>query len=276
MIHMTDAPILVLGARGKTGRRVADRLNDLGRPARAASRTTGFDLADPATWDAVLEGAGAVYLVPMNEYVDQSVVAGFARRAVERGASRLVLLSARGQGGEPSRFQVAGEDAVRASGGEWTILRPSWFAQNFSEDFLLEPVRSGVLALPAGDGREAFIDAGDIADVAVAALTQDGHAGQIYELSGPEALTFAETAAIISETGGKEVGYSPLQPAEFAAALTGQGFPAELVEVMDELFAVIRQDGGAHLSDGVRRVLGREPRPFTDYVKEAAASGVWS
>ncbi|MBO2449406.1 NAD(P)H-binding protein [Actinomadura barringtoniae] len=273
---MTDAPILVLGARGKTGRRVADRLSDLGRPVLAASRTTGFDLAGPATWDAVLEGVDAVYLVPMNEYVDQSVISGFARRAVELGARRLVLLSARGTGGEPSPFQTAGENAVRASGADWTILRPSWFAQNFSEDFLLDPIRSGVLALPAGDGREAFIDAGDIADVAVAALTQDGHAGQVYELSGPEALTFAETAAIISEASGKEIGYASLEPSEFATALTGQGLPAELVEVMGELFANIRDDAGAHLSDGVRRVLGREPRPFADYAKEAAASGVWS
>jgi uncharacterized protein YbjT (DUF2867 family) len=276
MIPMTDAPILVLGARGKTGRRVADRLNALGRPVRAASRTTGFDLADPATWDAVLEGVGAVYLVPMNEYVDQSLIDGFARRAVELGARRLVLLSARGTGGEPSPFQVPAEKAVRGAGVEWTILRPSWFAQNFSEDFLLEPVRSGVLALPAGDGREAFIDAGDIADVAVAALTEDGHAGQIYELSGPEALSFADTAALISAASGREVGYKALEEAEFAAFLTEQGFPAELVEVMGELFQNIRENAGAHLSDGVQRILGREPRPFADYVKEAAASGVWS
>ncbi|MFP3962959.1 NAD(P)H-binding protein [Actinomadura fulvescens] len=273
---MTESTILVLGARGKTGRRVADRLTGLGRPVRAASRTTGFDLADPATWNAALDGVSAVYLVPMNEYVDQSVIADFTAAAVAAGVQRIVLLSARGVGGKPQPAQEPAERAVRESGVAWTILRPAWFAQNFSEDFFLDPLRAGELALPAGEGREPFIDAEDIADVAVAALTGEGHAGEIYEISGPEPLSFRTAVELIAEASGREIRYTPLRTAEFVANLTSVGLPAESAEVLAGLLDGIANGVGDHVSDGVRRALGRDSRPFADYVKAAAATGVWS
>src|SRR5437868_4335983 len=170
---MNDAPILVLGARGKTGRRVTARLKDRGLPVRAASRTTGtrFDWVDRATWGPALQDTGAVYLIPMNEYVGQDLIADFTGAAVAAGVQRLVLLSARGGDGEALPEQEPAERAVREAGAAWTILRPAWFAQNFSEDFFLPLLLEGELALPSGEGREAFVDVADIADVAVAALT---------------------------------------------------------------------------------------------------------
>ncbi|KAB2346858.1 NAD(P)H-binding protein [Actinomadura rudentiformis] len=272
---MTESTILVLGGRGKTGRRVVARLNDLGRPVRAASRTTGFDLGDRATWNAALDGVSAVYLVPMNEFVDQSVVPEFTAAAAAAGVQRIVLLSARGVGGEAQPSQEQAERAVRESGLAWTILRPAWFAQNFSEDFLLEPLLAGELALPAGEGREAFIDAEDIADVAVAALTQEGHTGQIYELSGPEPLSFRTAVELIAEASGREIRYTPLSVPEFVASLTALGLSAEVAELLAGLLDGISRGTGDRVSDGVRRALGRDPRPFEDYVKSAAANGSW-
>ncbi|TDD90120.1 NAD(P)H-binding protein [Actinomadura rubrisoli] len=276
---MTESPILVLGARGKTGRRLVSRLTDLGVPVRAGSRTTGtrFAWEDRGSWGPALEGARAVYVVPLDEPVGEDAVAEFAGAAVSAGARRLVLLSARGpQAGQMHPMQEPGERAVRESGAEWTILRPAWFFQNFSEDMFLPPLLAGDLALPAGEGREAFVDVADIADVAAAALTGDGHAGQVYELSGPEPLTFGEVVRMIADASGRDIRYTPLETSEYRALLSSQGVPGALAEVLANLLEGIRNGTGRHLSDGVQRVLAREPRSFADYVKEAAASGVWS
>ncbi|OMI36280.1 NmrA family NAD(P)-binding protein [Streptomyces sparsogenes] len=275
---MSQAPILVLGGRGKTGRRVVARLRDLDLPVRAASRSTAtlFDYGDPATWGPALEGVRAVYLVPMVEFVDLADVTAFIRRAAREGVERIVLLSARGEGGGAHPDQEPLETLVREAVPRWTILRAGWFAQNFSEDFLLEPVMSGELALPAGEGREAFVDVADIADVAVAALTGDAHAGQVYEVTGPEALSFRTVAALISEASGREVRYTPVDRDTYVAALSGQGYPDDTVRAVADLMEAIGRGAGETVGDGVRRALGRPPRSFADFVKEAAASGAWT
>ncbi|NUW46228.1 NAD(P)H-binding protein [Nonomuraea rhodomycinica] len=275
---MSDSPVLVLGARGKTGRRVVDRLDRLGRPFRAASRSGGtrFDFADRDTWRPALDGAGALYLVPMNEAVPAATVEEFLTAVAHAGVRRVVLLSARGVGGAADPYQEPVELALRATDLEWTILRPAWFAQNFSEGLFLEPILSGELALPAGEGREAFVDVEDIADVATAALTRDGHAGEIYELSGPEPLSFRTALEMISEAAGRRVRYTALETSRFTAALAAQGVPPEAADLVAELLGRIRDGAGERASDDVRRVLGRDPRPFADYVKTAAAAGAWS
>ena len=183
--NMTTKTTLVLGGTGKTGRRVAKRLKARGLPVRIGSRSgePPFDWEDQATWAPALRNVGSVYI---SYYPDLAVpgavtkVGSFAQLAVEKGARRLVLLS----GGGEEEAQL-GEQAVVDSGADWTIVRSTWFNQNFSEGFLLGQVLSGVVALPAGDVREPFVDADDIADVAVAALTDDRHAGQLYEVTGP-------------------------------------------------------------------------------------------
>jgi uncharacterized protein YbjT (DUF2867 family) len=188
----------------------------------------------------------------------------FAKQAVAQGVEHLVLLSGRG---EPGAFRS--EQAVQDAGVAWTIVRSSWF----SEDFLLEPVLSGEIVVPAGDVAEPFVDAEDIADMAVAALTDRRHAGQVYEVTGPRLLTFADAAAEISQASGRDVRYMPVTAEEYAA---GASLPAELVGALTDLFAEVLDGRNAHVTDGVERALGRPARDFADYASAAAKSGVWA
>ena len=269
-------PTLVLGGTGKTGRRVAERLLARGLPVRIGSRSgqPPFDWSNPATWTPALEGVGAVYI---SYYPDVAApggveaVSSFAKAAVDSGVRRLVLLSGRG---EPEAEEA--EAAVRDSGADLTILRATWFAQNFSEGFMLEPVQQGVIALPAGDTPEPFVDLDDIADVAVAALTEDGHIGQLYELTGPRLLTFAEVAEEIAEVTGREIRYVPISIEEYATAATEQGLPGEVVDLLRYLFGVVLDGRNARVTNGVQRALGRPPRDFSDYTRTTAATGVWA
>lgn len=275
--RMTNATTLtlVLGATGTTGRRVVDRLALLGVPVRRGSRSgrPPFDWTDESTWGPVLEGVGAAYLVCLPDLVAPGaveVVRRFADAAVRSGVRRLVLLSGRG---EPAA--EAGERAVREVAEDATIVRCAFFAQNFSEKGFEDMVRSGTVALPAREVGEPFVDADDIADVVVAALTEDGHAGRLYELTGPRLLTFADAVVEIAKATGRDVGYLPISGEEFVAGLVGQGVPADEAAVYAEIFGTVLDGRNAHLTDGVRRALRRDPRDFADFVRDTAASGVW-
>ncbi len=267
---------LVLGGTGKTGRRVAERLTDLGRPVRIGSRSGAppFDWNDWATWSAALSGVQATYVVyyPDLAFPDAApTIRAFARTAVDHGVQRLVLLSGRGE-----EEAVASEQAVQEPGAEWTVLRASWFAQNFSEHFLLGPVLDGVIALPAGEVAEPFIDADDIADVAVAALTQDGHHGRTYELTGSRLLSFADVAAELSHVTGREVCYVSVTPEQYTAAAVDAGMPIEEAGLLTEVFTRVLDGRNARLTHDVEQILGRPARDFADYARSAAATGVWS
>lgn len=271
----TNQPILVLGGTGKTGRRVLERLQTRGLPTRLGSRGAEppFDWENEATWAPALEGVSSAYV---SYYPDLAApgavetVGAFARLAVERGVPRLVLLAGRGE----EEAELA-EQAVRDSGAELTIVRATWFAQNFSEDYMRDAVLAGEVALPAGNTPEPFVDADDIADVAVAALTEDGHVGQLYEVTGPRLLTFAEAVAEIGEAAGREIRYVPVSQEEFAAAAVDQGVPAEFIELLAYLFGEVLDGRNAHVTDGVQRALGRPPKDFRDFARDAAATGVW-
>ena len=154
-------------------------------------------------------------------------------------------------------------------------MRCSWFNQNFSENYLLEPILSGKVVLPAGDVPEPFVDADDIADVAVAALTEEGHAGEIYELTGPKLLTFAEAIAEISKATGRKIRFVPITVEEYASLLVEQNVPADYVWLLTYLFTEVLDGRNAYLTDGVQRALGREPRDFADYARDTAATGIW-
>lgn len=266
---------LVLGGTGKTGRRVAERLTARGLPVRIGSRSgePSFDWEDQATWAATLLNVKAVYIT---YYPDLAVpravdaVRRFVELAMTGGIRRFVLLSGRGE----KEAQHA-EQVLQDSGANWTILRCSWFSQNFSENYLLDPVISGEVVLPAGKVGEPFVDADDIADVAVAALTEDRHVGELYELTGPRLLTFADAVGEIAEATGREIRYVEVTPEEYATALAEAELPSEFVWLVNYLFTTVLDGRNAHLSDGVQRAMGREPRDFTDYAMAAAAAGVW-
>ena len=266
--------ILVLGATGKTGRRIVDRLTALGLPVRVGSRsgTPSFDWKDRATWAAALRDVQSVYI----SYYPDIVVDGalddiraFTEQAVAAGVRRLVLLSGRNE----AQAQAA-ERVVQESGVEWTVVTCSWFMQNFTEGYLLDPVREGVIALPARDVAEPFVDVDDIADVAVAALTEDGHTGRIYELTGPRLLTFAEVAAELSEATGREIVYVPLSIEEYAAGAAELGLPEADIAMLTTLFAEVLDGRNAYPADGVQQALGRPARDFADYARANAAA--WS
>lgn len=262
---------LVLCARGKTGRRVAQRLTAKGWTVRPGSRTAPvpFDWTDRDTWGPALDGVARAYLCYFPDLGfpgSSEPVGSFARLAASDGVRRLVLLSGRGE--EESQ---ASEAAVQAAGVSVTVVRASWFSQNFTENFLLDQVRSGRIALPTGDVAEPFVDVDDIADVVVAALTEDGHDGEVYELTGPRLLTFYDVAREISRATGRPVRYVPVTAEQYASVLRENDLPVEFAE----LFTKIRDGRNAHLADGVQRALGREPRDFGEYVREVAATGMW-
>ncbi|HWM12391.1 MAG TPA: NmrA family transcriptional regulator [Solirubrobacteraceae bacterium] len=269
--------ILVIGGAGsKTGRRVAERLSERGVPVRLASRSSepSFDWEDRSTWAAALEGATAAYIT---YYPDLAVegsserIRALAELAVAQGARRLVLLSGRGEE-EAERA----EQELLAVDPTATIVRCSWFMQNFDETYFAEALAVGELALPAGDVREPFVDAEDIADVAVAALTEDGHAGQLYELTGPRMLSFGEAVGEIARATGKQLRYAPIPIDAFAAGLGEEGVPADVVDLLRYLFTEVLDGRNESLTDGVQRALGREPRDFVAYADRAAAAGAWS
>lgn len=271
-----NATTLVLGGTGKTGRRIVERLTARGADFRVGSRSAEipFDWADRTTWPAALAGIDRVYI---SYYPDIAIpgsadlVKALAEAARDAGVQRLVLLSGRGE-----EEAEATERVVQASGLEWTIVRCSWFNQNFDEGQLLDPVLAGEVALPAGDTPEPFVDADDIADVAVAALTEDGHAGEVYELTGPRLLTFAEAVAEIAQATGREIAFVPISHEDYTAALAEADLPAEVAWLIGYLFGEVLDGRNAHVSDGVQRALGREPKDFADYARDAAARGAWN
>ena len=267
---------LVLGGTGKTGRRVVDRLVNLGVPTRIASRSANlsFDWGDPATWDGVLYGVTAAYI----SYAPDLAIPGatnairaFVERAVECGVQRLVLLSGRGE--EEAHLC---ELIVQSSGVEWTVVRASWFNQNFSEGEFLGMVLASEITLPAGAVGEPFVDADDIADVAVAALTEDGHAGQVYEVTGPRLLTFTEAVEEIARASGREIQFIQIPQDAFAAGIAESGAPDDIAWLLDYLFSTVLGGRNAYVCDGVQRALGREPSDFADYARRIADSGVWN
>ena len=265
---------LVLGGTGKTGRRIAERLSARGVPTRIGTRSgePAFDWEDPTAWAPVLQNVGSVYV---SYYPDLAVpgaptaIRSCAGLAVRNGVRRLVLLSGRGEE-EAQRC----EKLIQNCGAEWTIVRASWFCQNFSESFFLDPVLGGVLALPVGDVGEPFVDADDIADVAVAALTEDGHAGQ-YEVTGPRLLTCTQAIAEIARATGRDIQYVQISSEDFASQMEAHGAPADMIALTTYLFNTVLDGRNSNLTDGIERALGRPPRDFADYARDAASTGVW-
>lgn len=271
---MHTKPILVIGATGKTGSRVAAKLESGGHSVRRGSRnsTTPFDWEAPETWGPALMGARAAYVTYFPDLAFPGAVEkldSLCETAKDCGLEHLVLLSGRGE-----HHARLGEEIIRNSGVDFTIVRAAWFAQNFSEGYLRDPILDGVLPMPGGDIAEPIIDIDDIAEVAVAALTEDGHTGELYEVTGPRLMTFADMAAELSSAIGRDIRHIPISFEDFHAniAQAGGNF------VADVFTAIAREtlDGrNAHLTDGVQRALGRPPRDFTAFAQTAALSGTW-
>jgi len=266
---------LVTGGTGKTGRRVADRLRALGQPVRIGSRSgdPAFDWDRDDTWSPALRDVTAVYLTFAPDLAvpgATDTIRAFTRLAIRSGVQRLVLLSGRGE-----EEAQACERIVQASGASWTIVRAAWFSQNFSEGAFLDMVKEGTITLPAGEVPEPFVDVDDIADVAVAALTEAGHEYEVYEVTGPRLLTFADVAREISQATGRTVRFVPITRRAFSDAIREAGAPAEYAWLLNYLFEKVLDGRNAHRCDGVQRALGRAPRDFSDFARQAAQSDAW-
>ena len=275
-VQISNGTTLVLGGTGKTGRRVAERLQARGIETRIASRkaSPSFDWNDSSNWNAVLDGVTSAYI----NYAPDLAIPGaadairrFVDLAVSRGVRRLVLLSGRGE-----QEAQACEQIIQATDVEWTIVRASWFMQNFSEGEFLAMVQDGSITLPASDIPEPFIDANDIADVAEAALTEEGHAYEAYEVTGPRLITFTELAQEISDAADRDVQFIQIPAADFNQAITDSGAPEEIAWLLNYLFETVLDGRNAYLSDGVQRALGREPADFRDFAQRITARGSWN
>jgi uncharacterized protein YbjT (DUF2867 family) len=275
MTNTTNDTILVIGSTGKTGKRVADQLERRGIPVRHGSRSADipFDWENPQTWAPALADVDKVYIT---YYPDLAVpgsvdaVRKLTELAKEAGVRRLVLLSGRNEV-EAERA----EDVVTTCGLDWTIVQCAFFSQNFNEGAWLDEVLAGSVSLPVRDVQEPFVDADDIADVVVAALTDDRHVDQLYELTGPRLLSFGDAVAEVAAAAGGAISFVSMSIDDYVAMLKEYGLPDDFIWLLNHLFTVVL-GSKAQLADGVQRALGREPRDFADYARQAAATGVWT
>ncbi|TPD71810.1 NmrA family NAD(P)-binding protein [Flavobacterium microcysteis] len=273
---METKQILVLGANGKTGSRVVERLEKLNLPVRKGSRSAvpKFDWEYSENWKEVLKGVSSIYITFQPDLAvegSDDAIRLLSILAKEAGVEKLVLLSGRGE----KEAEVC-EKIIMESGLKWTIVRASWFSQNFSESFFLDPILQGHVSLPVGDVKEPFIDADDIADVVVASLTEEGHDGKLYEVTGSKLLSFREAVAEISDATGRTIVYEQPSIEEYVAQMAAYQIPKEYIDLSTYLFTEVLDGRNASISHGIEEALGRKPKDFSEYVKEIAASGLWN
>ena len=273
--------VLVTGGTGKTGRRLVAQLRDHGIPCRVAARgvasaegTCPFDWTQPGTWDQALNDVASVYLVAPAIEDPAPTMINFVRRALERGISRFVLLSA--------SLLPAGGPAMglvhlwlQQNAPEWAVLRPSWFMQNFSEGQHLAPIRDEDRIYSAADnGRVPFVSADDIAAAAMSALTNQRSFNFDFVLTGSQPITYDEVAERISKAVGRTISHHRLSPDAMAERYRSLGLGslhAQTLAAMDKAIAAGVED---RVTDCVERLIGRPPMAFDAFV-EANATG-WS
>lgn len=278
--------VLITGIRGKTGRQVAKALaRRKGITVRGAGRnsagldadgitTAHFDWEDHGTWPGAVAGVTAIYLVKPKTADPAKTVSAFLNAA--KPIERIVLLSEIDAG---SRDETADERKVEriieALPTAWTILRPNWFMQNFTEPgFFLEALRDGgEITLPAAGQKVSFVDTRDIADVAAAALIDQGHASRHYTLTGPEALTFAEALRQIGRAAGHLIHHNDPPLDHYLKALGEKGTPQKAVGYYQRIYGCIQHGRAAVISTDVEGVTGHPARGFASFVAENQA--VW-
>ncbi len=273
--------VLVTGATGKVGSALVAQLAAQGVDVRAATRdpaayagagkAVAFDYADESTWSA-LNGVDAVFVNIAGATPEQG--ATFIAKAAQAGVRRGVLMTARGLEHMPIEAPPRRmEKALMDSGMEWSIVRPTWFMQNFSTGWVGAMVHAGLMQLPAGNGATSFIDARDIAAVSAVVLTQDGHGGKEYGLTGDEALTHDEVAELISAATGKPLRYESVEPEKFLSIMLANGWDAANAGFMNSIYASVRAGMAASTTPDVEAVTGNRPIRFAQFVQDSL--GLW-
>ena len=268
--------ILVLGGKGKTGRRVAERLTKLGHNVRIGSRTEDprFDWEDPGIWPECLASMDMVYITFQPDLAVPGAcraIEGFMDEVTKSGLTKVVLLSGKGE-----KEAELCEQVIRNSGVDWTIVRASWFNQNFSESFFLDPIVAGHVALPKNEVLVPYVDADDIADVVVAALSDDKHIGKTYQLTGPRQLTFEQVTREISKATARDIQFDSITMDKYTATLKELQVPDDFIWLINYLFTEVLVESNSMVTDDVQQVLGRKAKDFSDYARQAAMTGVWN
>ena len=269
--------ILVIGGTGKTGRKVVEGLKQQNQNVRIGARNNdpAFDWDNPNTWSKALEGMDKVYIV---YYPDLAVpgayeaIKGLTEAAKKAGVQKAVLLSGKGEK-EAERC----EQVVANSGLDYVLVRASWFNQNFSESFLLEPILAGHVALPMPEAKIPFVDTSDIAEVVVKVLLEESHNGKTYEITGPELLTFKEVVEKIAKGTERKINHQAVSLAEYNEAMKAAGLPDDYIWLFDYLFReVLGNEKNQVVTNDVQKVLGRKATTFQEYVQKTARTGVWN
>lgn len=274
---MKTEQFLITGGTGKTGRRIVDRLNKLGYKVRIGSRSAElpFDWNDPTNWDEVLEGIDKVYITYQPDLAvpgAKEAISELVKRAKKAGVSKMVLLSGKGE----SEAELC-EDIVINSGIDYTIIRASWFNQNFSENFLLEPILDGVVALPQAHVKIPFVDAEDIADVAVKVLNDLSYNGKIFELTGSETLTFKEAIAVIANATDRSISFIPMSLEAYSDVMKDMQLPEDFIWLINYLFdVVLGNPNNSIITEDIELLLDRAPKTFREFAEESAALGIWN
>ena len=269
--------ILVIGGTGKTGRKIVNKLNSLGYNVRIGSRsaTPAFSWDNPDTWQDVMQNIDKVYITFQPDLAVPGALEAIetlVKKAKSCNIKKLVLLSGKGE-----REAELCEQVVIHSGLDYTIVRASWFNQNFSESFLIEPILQGVVALPQAKAKIPFIDTDDIADVAVEALLHNKHNGKTYQLTGTRTLTFKEAVTEIAQATKRDITFTPIAISAYTQMLKQHGVPTDFVWLIEYLFTeVLGNPNNSEITNDVELVLGRKPKDFSDYVSETAKTGVWN
>ena len=268
--------ILVLGATGKTGRKVVEDLEQRGYTVRKGSRSENpsFDWHNPENWPELLQGIHSIYVT----YQPDLAVPGASDAirhlmdvASKKNVKKVVILSGKGEVEAQKCEQI-----VANSGLDYTLVRASWFMQNFSESFLLDPIIAGEIALPQANAKVPYVHTSDIAEVVVQSLVDDSHNGKTYELTGPQAMTFSEVIAKIATATGRDLQFIPISLEEYAQGMKAAGIPDDYAWLINYLFReVLGSKGSDLISTDIEKVLGKDPRSFEQYIEETLMQGVW-
>lgn len=274
---MRTENILVIGGNGKTGRRVAENLSQLGHNVSVVGRKTNpaFDWENTDTYDAALKDMDRAYVVYYPDLAvpgSRDAISTLTEKALQAGLEKVVLLSGKGE-----TEAEACEDIVANSGLNYTLVRASWFNQNFSEGAFLEFVLNGTVALPMPDARIPFVDVNDIADVVAKVMVDDAYNGQTITVTGPQKRTFKEVVEIMAEATNKHIQFVPISIDEFKDGMQKAGLPDSYVWLFGYLFQeVLGNPENQEVSDDVAKVLGRPAIDFEAFAKQTAATGIWN
>ena len=274
---MKTENILVIGGTGKTGRRVAENLTQLGHNVRVVGRKTNpaFDWENTDTYDAALKDMDRAYIVYYPDLAvpgSRDAISALTEKALEAGLEKVVLLSGKGE-----TEAEACEEIVANSGLNYTLVRASWFNQNFSEGAFLEFVLNGIVALPMPKAEIPFVDVNDIADVVSKVILDDSYNGQTITVTGPQKRTFKQVVEIMAEAIDRHIQFVPISIDEFKEGMKQAGLPDSYVWLFGYLFQeVLGNPDNQEVSDDVAKVLGRPAIDFETFAKQTAATGIWN